>query len=56
MSSVVYLPSDEFGGAKPPNLDLAADYLELKAVLSGDGQSYSEDIVDALELAAETRI
>ena len=53
MSPVVYLPSDEFGGRKPPDLDLAADYLELKAVFSGDGQSFSEDIVDALEIAAE---
>ena len=53
MSSVVYLPSDEFGGAAPPDLDLAADYLELKAVFSEDGQSFSEDVVDALELPAE---
>lgn len=52
--SVVYLPSDEFVGVASPNLDLAADYLELKAVLSGHGQSFSEDIVDALELAAES--
>ena len=53
MSPAVYLPSDEFGGIEPPDLDLAADYLELKAVFSRDGQSFSEDIVDALELAAE---
>ena len=39
MSPAVYLPSDEFGGREPPDLDLAADYLELKAVFSGDGQS-----------------
>ena len=49
----VYLPSDEFTGIRPPDLDLAADYLELKAALSGDGQSFSEDIVDALKFAAE---
>ena len=55
MRPPVYLPSDEFGGAAPPNLDLAADYLELKAVLSSEGQSFSEDIVDTLELAAESR-
>ena len=53
MSSSVYLPSDEFGGMEPPDLDLAADYLELKAVLSRDGQCFSEDIVHALELSAE---
>ena len=49
----VYLPSDEFGGNTPPNLDLAADYLELRAVLSGGRQAFGRDIVDALELAAE---
>lgn len=53
MSPAVYLPPDAFGGREPPDLDLAADYLELKAVFSGDGQSLSADIVDALELAAE---
>lgn len=37
MSPAVYLPSDEFGGTGLPDLDLAADYLELKAILSGDG-------------------
>lgn len=52
MSPSVYLPSDEFGGSEPPNLDLAADYLELKAVFSRDCLSFTEDIVDALELAA----
>ncbi len=55
MRPPVYLPSDEFAGTAPPNLDLAADYLELKAVLSSEGQSFSEDIVDTLELAAESR-
>ena len=53
MRPAVYLPSDEFAGNRPPNLDLAADYLELKAVLSEEGQSFSEDIVHSLELAAE---
>ena len=52
MNSSVYLPADEFGGIEPPNLDLAADYLELKAVFSTNGQSFSADIVDALEFAA----
>ena len=54
MSVAVYLPSDEFGGARPPNLDLAADYLELKAVFSAEGQSFSQDIVDSLEISAES--
>ncbi len=54
MSAAVYLPSDEFGGVEPPNLDLAADYLELKAVLSADGRSFRQDIVDSLEIAAES--
>ena len=53
MSQVLYLPSDEFVGHEPPDLDLAADYLELKAVFSGDGQSFSQDIVGALELVAD---
>ena len=53
MSSALYLPSDEFDDHRPPDLDLAADYLELKAVFSGDGQSFSQDIVNTLELAAE---
>lgn len=54
MMPAVYLPSDEFNGVGPPDLDLAADYLELKAALSEDGMSFSEDIVRALEIAAET--
>ena len=55
MSYTVYLPTDEFGGTGPHDLDLAADYLELKAVFSADRQSLSEDIVDALEIAAHER-
>ena len=54
MNPAVYLPSDEFDGISPSNMDIAADYLELKAVFSRDGQSFSEDIVDALELSVET--
>lgn len=54
MSGAVYLPSDEFDDAKPPNFDLAADYLELKAVFSEDRQSFSQDIVNALALDADT--
>ncbi len=35
-------------------MDLAADYLELKAALSANRQAFSAAVVDALELAAET--
>ena len=54
MMSAVYLPSDEFSDNKPPDLDLAADYLELSAVLSRGRHTFSEDIVDTLELTAES--
>ena len=50
---MLYLPPDEFHVGEQPNFDLAADYLELKAVLSRDGLSFSQDIVDALELSAD---
>lgn len=53
MSPPVYLPPDEFEGTEPPNLDLAADYLELMAVFSEHGQSFSEDIIASLETTAE---
>lgn len=49
----LYLPPDRFSGLKRPDLDLAADYLELKAACSRNGQSQSQDIVDALEIAAD---
>lgn len=48
MSATLYLPSDE------PDPDLAADYLELKAVFSEEKQSFSQDIIDALALAADS--
>lgn len=54
MSREVYLPSDEFGGAVQQNLDLAADYLELKALFSQDRLSFRRDIVGALELPGHT--
>lgn len=54
MSNTVYLPADEFGGADPQNDDLAADYLELKAVFSRHGQSFRRDIVKVLDLADHT--
>ena len=49
----LYLPHDEFTGSNCPDLDLAADYLELTSVYSPDGQCSSEYIVDALEISAE---
>ena len=54
MNPVPYFPSDEFANDTPPDLDLAADFLELSALFSKEGQSFSEDIVNALELTAET--
>ena len=53
MSGAVYLPSDEFHGSQNPDLDLAADYLELAAFFSGDQQALSQDIIDALDLSAD---
>jgi len=53
MNSPVYLPSDEFTGTSPPDLDLAADYLELSAFFSESRQALSNDILSSLELAAE---
>ncbi len=54
MNPVLYFPSDEFAGGETLDMDLAADFLELNALFSNDGQSFSEEIVNALELAAET--
>ena len=54
MNPVLYFPSDEFAGGEKLDMDLAADFLELNALFSNDGQSFSEEIVNALELAAET--
>ena len=51
---MLYLPLDEFAGDDPPNLDLAADWLELSAAFSLDGLAFAADIVGALEMAAET--
>ena len=49
MSATLYLPPDE------PDPDLAADYLELKAIFSEERQSFSQDIVDTLDLAADSQ-
>ena len=56
MSATVYLPPDEFGGTKRPNLDLAADYLELKAIFSKEKESFSRDIIDALNFTADSEL
>ena len=53
MSPMLWLPPDEFGGRAPPNLDLAADYLELQALFSPSEQCLVEDIADSLELSAD---
>ena len=53
MSPAPYLPSDQFSDATPADVDLAADFLELEALLSESGESLRKDIVDALELAAD---
>ena len=50
---VPYFPIDQFTGLGRRDLDLAADYLELKSVFSREGHSLSDDIVDALDLAAD---
>ena len=54
MRHTPYFPLDEFIGTQSPNLDLAADFLELTAMLSENSQTLSQNIVNALELAAET--
>lgn len=52
MSDSVYLPCEQVSGPQP-DLDLAADYLELKAVLSEDKISLSQDIIDAMEVSSD---
>ena len=52
MSDSVYLPREQVSGSQP-DLDVAADYLELKAVLSEDKFSLSQDIVDAIEMSSD---
>lgn len=53
MKAGLYLPSDEFSDPSVADWDRAADYLELSALFAEDGQSYSEYIVDALEMSAD---
>ena len=52
MSDSVYLPREQVFGSQP-DLDVAADYLELKAVLSDDKFSLSHDIVDVMEMSSD---
>ncbi len=49
----VYFPTDEFSGSQSYDVDLAADFLELKAVLSQGQQSFGADIIDVQEEARE---
>ena len=53
MLGSVYLPSDDFGGSGPNDLNLAADFLELTAFFSTDKYALTQSIVDALELARD---
>ena len=48
MSPAPYLPADEFCSSSLADLDLAADFLELKALFSENGQCLSEDIVGCI--------
>ncbi len=52
MSNSVYLPREQVFESQP-DLDLAADYLELKTIFSKDKFSLSQDIVDALEISSD---
>ena len=54
MTAAPYFPYDALSDGSVPDLDLAADYLELKAAFSQNGQSFSQDIINAMELAADT--
>lgn len=53
MNGVLYLPLDEFARGDPPNLDLAADWLELSAAFSSGGLAFAAHLADALELSAD---
>lgn len=50
----VYFPTDAFTGSQSYDLDLAADYLELRAVLSQGRQSFSVEIINVQEEASES--
>ena len=53
MTHSILFPIDAFVGSKPPDLDLAADFLELVAATSDNRQALSSDIVDEFDFAAE---
>ena len=54
MPGSVYLPADDFGGTAPKDFNLAADFLELSAFLSGDGNALTRSIGEPLELACDS--
>ena len=53
MSHSLYLPIDEIVGGETADFDLAADYLEVLAATSDDTQSFTTDLIDVVEVAAE---
>lgn len=57
MNPALYLPADEFAeqfaDVLSKNFDIAADFLELSALLSYEGQAFSNDIIRTLEQLAE---
>ena len=50
---MIYFPMEEFSGSTNDDNDLAADYLELKAVLSSDCEALRRDIEEAMELSGD---
>ncbi len=50
---MIYFPIEEFSNSTKGDNDLAADYLELKAVLSSDCEALRRDIEEALELSGD---
>lgn len=50
---MIYFPTEEFSGSANDARDLAADYLELKAILSSDFEALRKDIEEALELSGD---
>ena len=48
------MPADDFGGTAPKDFNLAADFLELSAFLSGDGNALTQSIGESLELACDS--
>ena len=53
MNPILNFPFDEFAVGESIDIDIAADYLEMSALFSKESQSFSEDIVNALEIAAD---